>query len=314
MKKIVLFGGGTGLSQILKGLKLFPVEVSAIISVSDNGGSTGMLKEELDMPAIGDIAKVVISMADVNKDIMNMLSYRFDDRTSLENHPIKNLLLAALYDIKGNLTESTEILCKFLNIKGKILPLTEEKVELVGHLKDKKIVIGEENITNCYSVIEDLSYNKKFEVNKKVFKEVKEADLIIFSPGSLWTSIMPHLIVPEVCGEIRKSKAKKMYISNLFTQTGETDNFKVSDHVNLIEKYLGCKLDVVLSNNKKIDEKLVKKYQTEEQKDPIILDKENINANVIEDFIYEIENGSIRHDSLKTAYLIFSYLMKDSEK
>lgn len=296
MKKIVLFGGGTGLSQILKGLKLFPVEVSAIISVSDNGGSTGMLKEELDMPAIGDIAKVVISMADVNKDIMNMLSYRFDDRTSLENHPIKNLLLAALYDIKGNLTESTEILCKFLNIKGKILPLTEE------------------NITNCYSVIEDLSYNKKFEVNKKVFKEVKEADLIIFSPGSLWTSIMPHLIVPEVCEEIRKSKAKKMYISNLFTQTGETDNFKVSDHVNLIEKYLDCKLDVVLSNNKKIDEKLVKKYQTEEQKDPIILDKENINANVIEDFIYEIENGSIRHDSLKTAYLIFSYLMKDSEK
>ena len=290
MKKIVL-------------LKRFPVEVSAIISVSDNGGSTGMLKEELDMPAIGDIAKVVISMADVNKDIMNMLSYRFDDRTSLENHPIKNLLLAALYDIKGNLTESTEILCKFLNIKGKILPLTEEKVELVGRLKDKKIV-----------VIEDLSYNKKFEVNKKVFKEVKEADLIIFSPGSLWTSIMPHLIVPEVCEEIRKSKAKKMYISNLFTQTGETDNFKVSDHVNLIEKYLGCKLDVVLSNNKKIDEKLVKKYQTEEQKDPIILDKENINANIIEDFIYEIENGSIRHDSLKTAYLIFSYLMKDSEK
>lgn len=215
MKKIVLFGGGTGLSQILKGLKLFPVEVSAIISVSDNGGSTGMLKEELDMPAIGDIAKVVISMADVNKDIMDMLSYRFDDRTSLENHPIKNLLLAALYDIKGNLTESTEILCKFLNIKGKILPLTEEKVELVGHLKDKKIVIGEENITKCYSVIEDLSYNKKFEVNKKVFKEVKEADLIIFSPGSLWTSIMPHLIVPEVCEEIRKSKAKKMYISNL---------------------------------------------------------------------------------------------------
>ena len=194
MKKIVLFGGGTGLSQILKGLKLFPVEVSAIISVSDNGGSTGMLKEELDMPAIGDIAKVVISMADVNKDIMNMLSYRFDDRTSLENHPIKNLLLAALYDIKGNLTESTEILCKFLNIKGKILPLTEEKVELVGHLKDKKIVIGEENITNCYSVIEDLSYNKKFEVNKKVFKEVKEADLIIFSPGSLWTSIAIMLI------------------------------------------------------------------------------------------------------------------------
>ena len=303
MKKIVLFGGGTGLSQILKGLKLFPVEVSAIISVSDNGGSTGLLKEELDMPAIGDIAKVVISMADVNKDIMDMLSYRFDDRTSLENHPIKNLLLAALYDIKGNLTESTEILCKFLNIKGKILPLTEEKVELVGHLKDKKIVIGEENITNCYSVIEDLSYNKKFEVNK-----------IIFSPGSLWTSIMPHLIVPEVCEEIRKSKAKKMYISNLFTQTGETDNFKVSDHVNLIEKYLGCELDAVLSNNKKIDEKLVKKYQTEEQKDPIILDKENINANVIEDFIYEIENGSIRHDSLKTAYLIFSYLMKDSEK
>lgn len=180
MKKIVLFGGGTGLSQILKGLKLFPVEVSAIISVSDNGGSTGMLKEELDMPAIGDIAKVVISMADVNKDIMDMLSYRFDDRTSLENHPIKNLLLAALYDIKGNLTESTEILCKFLNIKGKILPLTEEKVELVGHLKDKKVVVGEENITKCYSVIEDLSYNKKFEVNKKIFKEIKDADLIIF--------------------------------------------------------------------------------------------------------------------------------------
>lgn len=315
MKKIVLFGGGTGLSQILKGLKLFPVEVTAIISVSDNGGSTGKLKQEFDMPAVGDIAKVIISMADVNKDISDLLSYRFDDRSSLENHPIKNILLAALYDIKGNLTDATETLCKFLNIKGKILPLSEEKVELVGKLKDNKLVVGEENITKCYSVIEDIYYNKKIKVNDKIFEEIKSADLIIFSPGSLWTSIMPHLIVPEIVSAITKSKAKKMYISNLFTQTGETDNYKVSDHINLLNKYLGGNyIDVVISNDQEISTDIVKKYQTLEQKDPIILDTENIDTEIISDKIYEIENDMIRHDSLKTSYLIFSYLMKNEKK
>ena len=131
MKKIVVFGGGTGLSHILKGLKLFPVSVSAIISVADNGRSTGILKKELDIPAVGDVGKVLISMSNASEDMTNLLSYRFT-KSTLEDHPIRNLLLAALIETQGSLSKATDFMCDLLNINGSILPITDEKVELIG--------------------------------------------------------------------------------------------------------------------------------------------------------------------------------------
>ena len=132
MNNVVVFGGGTGLSCLLSGLKLFPVNVTTVITVSDNGSSTGVLKKELDIPAVGDIGKVLISMSNVDEDFTRLLRYRFSKDGSLKNHPVRNIMLAALIDLKGNLTEATRYMCKLLNIKGTVLPLTEEVVDLVG--------------------------------------------------------------------------------------------------------------------------------------------------------------------------------------
>ena len=233
MKNVVVFGGGTGLSHLLSGLKLFPVNVTAVISVADNGRSTGTLKRELNIPAVGDIGKVMLTMANGDQELIDLLSYRFKN-PSLENHPIRNILMAALIDQKGNLTDAIDFMCRLLKINGRILPNTEDKVELVGIMEDGTKIVGEENITYSDKKIKELKYDKKFNVNEEVLKSIKNADLIIFSPGSLYTSILPHIIVEEIKDAINKSKAKKMYVCNLFTQPGETDDFKVSDHIKVI--------------------------------------------------------------------------------
>lgn len=314
MKNVVVFGGGTGLSHLLSGLKLFPVNVTAIISVADDGSSTGVLKRELSIPAVGDIGKVMLTMANGNQELIDLLSYRFDN-PSLENHPIRNIMLAALIDQKGNLTEAIDFMCKLLKINGRILPITEEKVELVSIMEDGTKIIGEDSITKSEKKIKELSYDRKFKVNKEVLQSIKNADLIIISPGSLFTSILPHLIIPEISDAINNSKAKKMYVSNLFTQPGETDNFKVSDHLKVINTYINT-IDVVIANDKKIPSKTAKKYETEEQKDQVKIDKreiEKINCKLISDKLYHFSkvDGTIKHDSLKTSYLIFSYLMDE---
>lgn len=312
MKRIVIFGGGSGLSQILKGLKLFPVDITAVVSVSDNGRSTGRLRKEMNIPAVGDITKVMLAMANVDNDLENLLNYRFTKSKTLGNHSIKNLLLTALLDIKGNFASSLPILEKLLDItNGKILPLTEESVNLVGITESGKKVVGEEQVTNSKSKIVKIEYDKDIVVNPEVNKAVDNADLIIFSSGSLYTSIIPHLINKDLVKKINESPAKKLYICNLFTQPGETDGFKVSDHIKIIENYLdGGKLDIVVANDKPMSSNLSKKYATNEQKDPVILDEENLkDVHVIKDTLYVIENDYYRHDALKTAYLIFSYLM-----
>ena len=157
-----------------------------------------------------------------------------------------------------------------------------------------------------------MRYDKEINVNPKVIKAVNEADLIIFSSGSLLTSIVPHLINKKLVDVINKSKADKMYICNLFTQPGETDDFSVKDHIDYLEKYLGKgKINIVMANNALIDSKLSKKYANKEQKDPVILDTRELkDVYVIQDKLFTIENGCYRHDSLKTGYLIFSYLME----
>ena len=132
MKKVVVFGGGTGLSCLLSGLKLFPIDVTTVIAVSDNGSSTGILKEELDIPAVGDVGKVLLAMANVDDEFVRLLRYRFSKDGSLHNHPVRNIILAALIDLQGNLTDATRYMCKLLNIKGTVLPLTVEMVDLVG--------------------------------------------------------------------------------------------------------------------------------------------------------------------------------------
>lgn len=317
MKKIVIFGGGSGLSQLLKGIKLFPVDITAVVSVADNGGSTGLLRRELDIPAVGDISKVMLSMADTNPDVIDLMNYRFVKSKTLGIHSVKNLLLMALMDIKGSFTEALPVMETLLDVKGTILPLTEDNVNLEGITKDGKVIKGEEKITKSSSIIEKVRYDKKINVNPKVISAVMNADLIIFSSGSLLTSIIPHLIDQGLVDVINKSKASKMYICNLFTQPGETDGFSVSDHIDYIENYLGKdNIDVVIANNTIMSNKLTQKYASREQKDPVLLDMDELkkkDIKVIADNLIAIEDGVYRHDYLKTGYLIFSYLMGETK-
>lgn len=315
LKKIVIFGGGSGLSQLLKGLKLFPVDVTAVVTVADNGGSTKRLRKEFNIPAVGDIGKVLCAMADMDKDMTDLMSYRFTASKTLGNHSIKNLILTALLDLKGDFAHAIPVFCELLDIKGTVLPLTEDNVELVGLSDNGDAVIGEESITKTEKKITRITYNKSFEVNKEIFKALDEADLIIFSSGSLYTSILPHLAAPELALAVSKCKAPKMYICNLVTQPGETDNYKVSDHIKALNSYLeGKGINAVIANNAPMSDELVAKYATQEQKDPVEFDEktlESMGVDVIGDKTYIVEDGYLRHDSLKTAYLIFSYLMNE---
>ena len=317
MKKVVIFGGGSGLSQILKGLKLFPLDITAVVSVADNGASTGRLRKDLNIPAVGDISKVMLAMSSLDSDTLNMLNYRFTKSKTLGNHSIKNLLLSALLDIKGNFKDSIPIMMNLLNIKGNILPLTEDNADLVGITANGKKIIGEEQITKCASKIKKVEYNQKITVNPEVLKAVDNSDLIIFSSGSLLTSIAPHLINKTLVKSIKKSPAPKIYICNLFTQPGETDNFTVSDHIKILENYLGSRtINAVVANNNMLNNELVNIYQTKEQKDPVELDVDNLkklNIEILADNLAKIEDSVYRHDSLKTAYLIFSYLMNKQQ-
>ena len=318
MKKVIVFGGGTGLSCLLSGLKLFPVEVTTVITVSDNGSSTGVLKQEFDIPAVGDVGKVLLSMANVDDDFVKLLRYRFHRAgSSLDNHPVRNILLTALIDLKGNLTEATRYMCGLLNIRGKVLPLTEEKVELVGRSAGGGAeFFGQESVSQNVRYISSLSYDHDIHIADAVKQGIAESDLIIFSPGSLYTSILPHLISGEIVSAIRSARAPIMYVSNLVTQPGETDRYNVSDHLSVLNRYLdGRKVDVVVGNNAVIDPCVVSRYLTRENKTLVALDREAIaaqGAQVIEDDIFSIdEEGRIRHNALKTAFLVFSYLMKE---
>ena len=312
IKNVVVFGGGTGLSCLLSGLKLFPIDVTTVIAVSDNGSSTGVLKEELDIPAVGDVGKVLLSMANVDEDFIDLLQYRFSKDGSLHNHPVRNIMLAALIDTKGNLTEATKYMAKILNVKGTVLPLTEEKVDLVGKGKDKTYY-GEEEVSLNIKNIDRISYDHEVHVGMEILEKIKRADLIIFSPGSLYTSILPHLLSKQVLSALDEAKAPLMYVSNLVTQPGETDGYSVKDHMEVLNRYLGKRMiDIVLANNAHIDERIIEKYFSTENKTPVLIDEaltSDPRVEIIEGHIFNIRNGKIRHDPLKTAYLIFSYLM-----
>lgn len=317
MKKVVVFGGGTGLSCLLTGLKLFPVDVTAVISVSDNGSSTGVLKEELDIPAVGDVGKVLLAMANVDEDFLNLMSYRFSKSGTLHNHPVRNIIMSALIDLKGSLTEAAKYMCELLNVKGTVLPLTEERVELVGESEDARSFVGEEEVSRNVRKISRLTYDHDIKITREIKAHIMNADLVIFSPGSLYTSIMPHLIAPEIQEVLAKTPAPLMYVSNLVTQPGETDAYNVSDHVLALNNFLtpnGRRIDIVIANNEAIDPGILDRYQESENKHIVHLDADEVRemgAQIIAGDIFSIEDGKIRHNALKTAYLIFSYLMEE---
>lgn len=299
------------MSTLLRGLKRFPVDITAIVSVCDDGSSTGLLREEFNTIAVGDIRKVIISLSETEPLFEKLLNYRFSKESTLNGHPVGNLLLTALSDISGNMSEGIETIGKVLKLKGKVLPLTDDRVILMAKMKDGSIVEGEHNITDSEKIIKEVYYKKTPKINDKALKAIKEADLIILSMGSLYTSVIPNLLSKEMINTIDNSKAKIMYVCNMMTQPGETDHFKVSDHIKVLNSYLGNKkISVVLANKGRIKEEVLKAYEIKEQKDPVELDRKNIkNVKIIASNYVTIENKVIRHDVDKVSLDIFSYLL-----
>jgi len=311
-KKVVVIGGGTGLSYLLRGLKQFPVDITAIVSVCDDGRSTGRLREEFNVPAMGDIRQVLVALSETEPLVEKLLNYRFKTTSDLNGHTVGNLLLTAVNNMTGSMSVGIKSLSKILNLKGKVVPLSEDNVILMGEMQDGTIIEGEHNITENEKPIKRVFYKETPKVSYDAKKAIRNADLIILSMGSIFTSIIPNLICPEIIKEIDRSDAKIMYCCNIVTQPGETDDYKASDHINLLNSYLGKrKINVGIFNNEEMDAELVKKYETEEQKDPVILDKENLtNIEVIEDELVTDADGTFRHDTMRLAFLIFNYLLR----
>ena len=243
------------------------------------------------------------------------MSYRFSTTSDLDGHALGNLILTAMLDITGSLKESIASLSKLLDVRHTVLPISEDpSLTLMGKDKDGNIIEGEEQITTANRQFEKIYYKKEPKVLPEVLTAIKEADLIIFSMGSLYTSVLPNVICKEVQAALEETKAPLMYTCNVVTQPGETDGFTVSDHIKLLNKYLHKKkIDAVIASNTKIDKKIAEKYSTAEQKEPVKIDYqelEKVGVELIEDDLIIVEDNILRHNSLKLSSLIFSYLMR----
>lgn len=313
-KKIVIFGGGTGISFLVRGLKKFPVDITTVITVSDDGSSTGKLREEFFMPAMGDVRKVITNLSNKDDKIKDLLEYRFNTYTDLNGHPVGNLIMVAMYNMTGSLKESIKVLGDFLDVSHKVLPLSEDYITLMGETVSGDIVSGEDAIGHDKRVFKRLFYKEEINVDKEIIDEIKSADLILFSIGSLYTSIIPHLLSKDIVNAIDSSSAKILYTCNAVGQTCETEGYTVGDHVATINKYLGKrKVNSVIAANSKLPKEILDKYIVEENKHVVKIDKDELkkqNCELIEKDMLIIEDNYIRHDPLILATNIVYYLMR----
>ena len=312
MKKVTIFGGGTGMSTLLKGLKEFPLDITSVVSVCDDGKSTGKLRKEFNIPAMGDIRRVMISLSETEPLMEKLLNYRFSSNSELNEHTVGNLLLTAGTQITGNLSDGIKSISKVLNLKGKVIPFSEDNIVLSAIMEDDSIVNGEHYITESPLKIKKVYYEKEPEICDEVFDSIDESDLIILSMGSLYTSIIPNLLSKKIIEKLDKTSAKIMYVCNMVTQPGETDDFKVSNHLKVLNSYLGIhKIDIVVANTGSIDKEVAEKYSTLEQKDPVLFDEENIDCDTILNNYVTINDGVIRHNVEKLSLDIYSYLVNE---
>lgn len=305
--KITVIGGGTGLGTILRGLKEITPNLTAIVTVADDGGSSGRLRREFGILPPGDIRNCLVAMADIEPLMESLFQYRFTGSSDLSGHNFGNLFIAAMTDITGDFEEAIKESSKVLAVRGQVLPATLENVVLKAELEDGRIVTGESEIPKSRVPI------------KRVFLEpvdckpvadaiaaIKEAEIIILGPGSLYTSVIPNLLVKEIAEAIRKSNAIKVYVCNAMTQAGETDDYSASQHVKAIIDHAGRGLvDYALVNNETIKQEILERY-SEERAKPVRIDLEKISGLGVKPLVAQVitKTNLIRHDGLKLAQII----------
>lgn len=310
--KIVVIGGGSGISVVLRGLKYLPVDLTAIVTVADDGGSSGFLRKEFDMPAPGDLRNVMVALSNVEPLTEEVFQYRFKEDSFIEGHPLGNLLIIAMKELTGDIKTAVDRLRKLFNIKGKILPATTEKVILMAEKENGKIVEGESHIPVIGEKIKRVYYKNEVEAPEENLKALEEADLIIFGIGSLYTSIIPNLLLKGIKESLKKSKAKKIYICNAMQQPGETEGYTVSDHIKAINDNIGeGVIDSVIVDPRDIPQDILVRYKNMNS-DKVELDREKIkeyNVNLIERDILEIDpKGMVRHHPYKLSAIIYSLI------
>ncbi|WP_066065607.1 gluconeogenesis factor YvcK family protein [Neobacillus soli] len=316
--RIVVIGGGTGLPVLLRGLKQYPVDITAIVTVADDGGSSGRLREDLHIPPPGDIRNVLASLSDVEPLVEEMFQHRFKTSNELSGHSLGNLILAAMTSITGNFVHAIQEMSKILNVHGKVLPAANQSVVLHAEMEDGTIVSGESKIPYSGKRIK-----KVFMTPENIFplpesiQAIRQADLIIMGPGSLYTSILPNLLVPRLGDELCRSHAKKVYICNLMTQAGETHGYTASEHVKAIYDHMSCAfINTILVNNEEIPQDIQLRYN-EELADPVRYDLPELFELGLEvvhaDIAYQ-ENGALRHDPKKVAKILYNLLLIETKK
>lgn len=260
--KIVVVGGGTGLSVMLRGLKEKPLDITAIVTVADDGGSSGILRNELQIPPPGDIRNVIMALADAEPLLTEVLQYRFSSGTGLAGHSLGNLMLAAMTDIAGDFVTGIRELSKVLAVRGRVLPAAGRAIVLKAEMEDGTVVVGESLIPKAGKKIKRVFVEPDHvEPLPEAIEAIEQADAILIGPGSLYTSIIPNLLVPRLAQAIVDSTAVKLFVCNVMTQPGETDGYSVSDHLKAVQDHIGHRLfDYVIVNDGEIPAEVADKY------------------------------------------------------
>jgi len=266
---VVTIGGGTGSFMLLSGLKKYPINISAIVSMADDGGSTGVLRDELGVLPPGDVRQCLVALSESSEMLRELMNYRFEDG-GLKGHSFGNLLLSALEKINGSFSAGVEEASKILNVKGEVIPVTEHDAHLYIKLKNGKILKGENEINHAFDIecngLQRIYFSPRVRANNGAIECIKNADIIIIGPGNLYCSILPNLIVPGIREAFKKTKAKIVFNCNLVNKKGHTENFSLDDYVNVLESYIGSnKINYVTFNTKKPNKKLVSRYENKKE-------------------------------------------------
>lgn len=313
-KRVVVIGGGTGIFSILVGLRKYFSNIASIVTMADDGGSTGILREDFGILPPGDVRRSLVALSNTdNKILSSLFSYRFSEGKGLVGHSFGNLMLTALERITGNFEKAIKEAGRILGVNGEIIPVTLSTAHLYAELENGQIIKGEANIDSPAHdgriKIKKVWLSSPARINPRAKKAIAEADLIIIGPGDLYTSIIPNILVSGVPEALHKTKGTVLYISNLMTKHGETNNFSAHDFLSAIEKYLKPgTLDYLLVNNKKPSADRLKKYSSEHSVF-VELEKQKFSGKPIlvsGDLLRS--RGFIRHDPEKTAKIIIGLI------